>query len=124
MTTPYRQPVHLGCPRCRGALEERSAGQLRVLACPTCRGLWLAHEAVTQFLVVTDAELQAIGMTDAGTFRPEPAVLVLPRLCPRCARQMKRERLARAGVTVDVCRAHGMWFDPGELRAFVAALQG
>lgn len=95
-----------------------------MLACPTCRGLWLAHEAVTQFLVVTDAELQAIGMTDAGTFRPEPIVLVLPRLCPRCARQMKRELLARAGVTVDVCRAHGMWFDPGELRAFVAALRG
>jgi hypothetical protein len=85
--------------------------------------MWLAHEAVTGFLLATDQELDRVGLADGGLVRPEPAMLVHPLPCPRCAHPMKREPLARAGVTVDLCRAHGMWFDAGELRAFLRALR-
>ncbi|HTE51714.1 MAG TPA: zf-TFIIB domain-containing protein [Kofleriaceae bacterium] len=123
MSSPYRATPQLGCPRCRAFLDQRSAGQLRVLGCAPCRGMWLAHESVTRFLVASDEELETVSLADTGTFRPEPTMLVHPRLCPRCVRPMKRESLSRARVTVDLCPAHGMWFDAGELRAFVAALR-
>jgi Zn-finger nucleic acid-binding protein len=36
--------------------------------------------------------------------------------CPGCARLMNRQNFGRrSGVVVDVCRAHGVWFDAGEL---------
>lgn len=93
------------------------------LVCAPCRGMWLPHGSVTEFLVASDAELERASRVDGGDVRPEPMVLVYPLSCPRCGREMKREPLARAKVIIDLCAAHGMWFDTGELRAFVGALR-
>jgi Zn-finger nucleic acid-binding protein len=120
---PYRSPPLRACPRCRNSLARRTAGKARVDVCGPCRGFWLAHSSITEFLVASDADLDSAGLADAGTIRPEPQLLFHPRSCPRCSRPMKREALARAGVTVDLCAAHGMWFDAGELRAFITALR-
>ena len=43
------------------------------------------------------------------TVADEPSAL----MCPVCQTQMIVER--NHGTAVDVCRAHGMWFDLGEL---------
>jgi Zn-finger nucleic acid-binding protein len=34
---------------------------------------------------------------------------------------MRRERVANAGVDIDICDAHGAWFDASELRAIARA---
>jgi len=39
------------------------------------------------------------------------------RPCPICGQMMAVE--ARQGVSIDVCAAHGMWLDNGELRPLV-----
>lgn len=45
--------------------------------------------------------------------------------CPSCEAPMHRTRvLAGSGVIVDVCAAHGVWFDPGEVDRLRAALLG
>ena len=36
--------------------------------------------------------------------------------CPTCGKSMNRQAFGRiSGVVVDVCKNHGVWFDPGEL---------
>ena len=38
------------------------------------------------------------------------------RKCPTCHEMMARRNYGRrSGVIVDICRAHGIWFDPDEL---------
>jgi Zn-finger nucleic acid-binding protein len=124
VSSPYRAPLLRACPRCRAQLEPRSVGAVSFAMCAPCRGMWLPHASVTGFLVASESELERASQVDLGRVRPEPIVLVHPLACPRCARPMKREPLARAQVTIDLCTAHGMWFDAGELRAFVSALRG
>lgn len=43
--------------------------------------------------------------------------------CPKCYQPMKREWIARAHFEIDICDAHGVFFDRGEL-AQVAFLVG
>ena len=36
--------------------------------------------------------------------------------CPVCAKVMNRQAYGRvSGIVLDVCKAHGLWFDAGEL---------
>ena len=37
--------------------------------------------------------------------------------CPVCKQRMKLEKLD--GVHVDICEAHGVWLDKGEIEALV-----
>jgi Zn-finger nucleic acid-binding protein len=47
----------------------------------------------------------------------------IERPCPECGEAMRRLRFPRdSRVTVDECKAHGVWFDPDELAASVSAL--
>jgi Zn-finger nucleic acid-binding protein len=40
--------------------------------------------------------------------------------CPACKGVMNRVHFAhRSGIVVNVCRAHGTWFDTGELTAVI-----
>lgn len=42
-------------------------------------------------------------------------------LCPVCGARLEIER--ESGVSVDVCRDHGVWLDAGELETIVARLR-
>ena len=44
--------------------------------------------------------------------------------CPTCGKSMNRQAFGRiSGVVVDVCRDHGVWFDPGELSEVLAFIE-
>jgi Zn-finger nucleic acid-binding protein len=44
--------------------------------------------------------------------------------CPDCGKIMNRVNFARhSGVVVDVCKAHGTWFDKDELRQILEFIQ-
>jgi hypothetical protein len=46
------------------------------------------------------------------------------RPCPRCKKMMNRVNFAKySGVVLDVCRAHGTYFDRDELHRVVAFIQ-
>ena len=54
-----------------------------------------------------------------GRELPRQALLALVR-CPHCPNVMERVRFAdRASLVVDVCPAHGIWLDAGELVSIV-----
>lgn len=44
------------------------------------------------------------------------------RACPDCGGALVVTPVLDARVTIDVCDAHGAWFDPREMRAVIAAM--
>lgn len=111
------------CPRCRETLVATGAVD-GVSFCAKCGGVF-ADVAATQRIVSTmDRVLLEIGF-QAGfgkeRKRHEPRELT----CPECLIAMQMQRIESAACTVDVCPAHGTWFDTGELedvmRAFTRA---
>ncbi len=95
------------CPRCAAELVVRDDDGTVVAACPSGHGLLVTHRALTELAAAT-----ADGPREADA----PAVA-----CPRCGEPMTARTFARgASVVVDVCDAHGTWFDAGELRAAAA----
>ncbi len=107
------------CPRCVVALSVRELDELHLDDCHQCGGTFVDRAALEQLL--TDrrgvrAE-SVLGAYDTGGDGPLPvppgAVYVK---CPDCTTVMNRKMFAQgAKVIVDVCRAHGTWFDQHEL---------
>jgi Zn-finger nucleic acid-binding protein len=120
----------LACPRCPPSedarLAARQLGRTRLSECPRCGGTWL--DAHTVAALVSEHDQQAAlrtalpGLAGPGAVAPKgPEAVVRYLQCPSCARLMNRQNFGRrSGVVVDVCRAHGVWFDAGELSAVVA----
>ena len=119
---PYRSPgavVGPPCPRCAGvALTRRPLADTSVDECPRCRGVFVAPKVVER--IAKDLSLRA---AISDTFASGPVVEPLgvnALRCPRCGIGMRRQELARdAKVYIDVCGAHGTWFDARELPAMV-----
>jgi Zn-finger nucleic acid-binding protein len=129
--TPTEHP----CPACGGEhpLDSRTLGTppVGILECRACAGLWIGvetFEVLTDRMKVEAAKQVAEAPTGA---RPsgspgKPTVAApgrqgpLYRSCPMCKTMMARRNYAHtSGVIVDVCNAHGTWFDAGELQALL-----
>jgi Zn-finger nucleic acid-binding protein len=111
------------CPRCEKPLRARRVGDIVIDECRDCAGLFLDQIAIKR--VVTDrAQARAEALLGA---LPRAQTTVLPKpgqrmyvKCPSCKILMNRKLFAAgAGVIVDVCRAHGTFFDAGELPAII-----
>jgi len=103
----------LRCPRCTGRLEPAALGAARVEQCARCLGCFV-HTADFGELVEREEAGQTLELPRTGEL-PRQAVLALVR-CPHCPREMDRARFdQRAELVIDVCPAHGIWLDAGEL---------
>lgn len=108
----------LTCPRCEEALEARLLADTLVDQCSQCGGMFLDHEVLHG--VLDDHQRQAplrqrLLQLPAAADLPDPRQVVYLR-CPECATFMNRRNPAhRSGIIVDVCAAHGVWFDDREL---------
>ena len=114
------------CPACpaRPALVARLVGEVLLDECGTCHGLWLDSGAVDRIVrqrsEQATAPLREMGapMADlqhrAVAGPPPQRRMYLG--CPDCSTVMNRVNFARrSGIILDVCRAHGTWFDADEL---------
>lgn len=106
------------CPRCPTHMAPRQVGDLVIDECGSCLGLFLDHVAIER--VVTDRQqsrAEALVNTlpsAAPTAQPPGGKLYVK--CPICSVVMNRKLFATgSGVIIDVCRAHGAFFDVGEL---------
>ncbi len=120
------RPAGGTCPDCSAALVAREAGVVGFSECARCGGLFLTKAAFDA--VVKDAATRA-HVRAAGPEAATPAASLARgfhyRKCPICRAFMARTNYAGgSGVIVDVCRAHGVWFDRGELTAVVDFLEG
>jgi len=82
--------------------------------CPQCGGEYSTHKTLRRLL---DVHTAPSGTRAAPYERPSPlSKPVQYRKCPACSEVMFRKNfLESSGVVVDVCSAHGVWFDRGEL---------
>ncbi len=111
------------CPRCSIPLRARLVGDIVIDECSQCLGLFLDRVAIKR---VIEDRAQARAQALLGEL-PRPETRMAPRpgekmyvKCPSCQVMMTRKQFATgAGVVVDVCKAHGTFFDAGELPAIV-----
>lgn len=108
------------CPACDGALEKHEHGYV-LCGCTTCGGIFadtatakMVHDGMRKHLLAA-----AAGNIEADASRRE-APAEAERRCPVCQRAMTVH--VWHGVNVDVCDAHGVWFDRGELAAVAMRL--
>jgi Zn-finger nucleic acid-binding protein len=107
------------CPRCNVPLAIRQLGDLQLDDCPKCGGTFVDRHAL-ETLVGEKRAARAdsvLGAYDTGGDAPlpQPAGAFYIK-CPDCGQTMNRRTFATgARVIVDICRAHGTWFDQHEL---------
>ena len=117
----------LKCPRCAVDMSSVKIGAAPVRECGRCEGLWL--DAAVFQLICADREQQSIVLGDGVPATahqaavPEIRVRYIP--CPHCQQLMNRINFAKcSNVVVDVCKAHGTWFDRDELRQIIEFIRG
>jgi Zn-finger nucleic acid-binding protein len=87
--------------------------------CARCLGCFTGAaefgELLTRDEAGSEVGLRRFVPLPPGKELPRQILLALVR-CPRCGREMERARFAReATIIIDVCPAHGVWLDAGEL---------
>jgi Zn-finger nucleic acid-binding protein len=97
-------------------------GATKVLECSRCEGIWADKVSLDE--ICADRERQAAVLGMPSHLPPEPAGDVEQNIryipCPVCKKLMNRVNFAHCShVIVDVCSAHGTWFDKDELRRIV-----
>ena len=120
---PLLDATDAPCPRCRKPLEAAAGGEgvwedARVHECPRCGGMFVPREVLADILCraessgpLPDAQRGRVTALDQVRYVP----------CPLCHTSMNRMNFGKSsGVIVDVCRAHGTWFDAGELTRVIA----
>ncbi len=107
------------CPGCQVSMLRGDIGGIPLHECGRCYGLWL--DAPTFERICRDSEKQAVvAAAKPSLGAPVSAGPVRYVRCPQCESLMNRVNFANcSGVIVDVCRAHGTWFDHNELHRIV-----
>ena len=104
------------CPACNEPALALELDGVEIDLCPACAGIWLDEE-----------EIAWLARRSEDASRPLADALLKgevgaagKRRCPRCNRIMLLEILS--AVELDRCPVgHGLWFDSGEVEAFLAA---
>jgi len=114
------------CPACGKPLAASQVGDLETRACLACGGLWLDRTVFEQLGTSRERQGAVLGALPAPPVPPVAALEpVQYRPCPACGQRMNRVNYARrSGVVLDVCKAHGLWFDRDELRRLLAFIAG
>jgi Zn-finger nucleic acid-binding protein len=137
---PLLDPTDAPCPRCdtplrvfgfgtasSEALPDDALSDLPMHECTACGGMFVSQTTLDAIIKREspgpDGQAALGGALTAGARHAPPVASSGPRLdvvryvkCPLCHELMNRNNFGkRSGVIVDVCRAHGVWFDKGEL---------
>ncbi|ACY17190.1 zf-TFIIB domain-containing protein [Haliangium ochraceum] len=110
------EPRH--CPRCETPeLVGRLVDDVLLDECPDCYGIYLDSNALERIIADRRGARAdtVLGATPRKTLMPTPEGPAYVK-CPDCDTRMNRRIFAPgSGVVIDVCRAHGTWFDANEL---------
>lgn len=131
----------MNCPCCSEPLTALRADDAVVHGCASCRGLWLDNalcralvgnslpDAVRDLIHTVspvappDTSATASGYREPARVDPSTST---ERLCPVCRAELDAyvTNPERYGIRVrlDVCAAHGSWFDRGEAWALLQAI--
>lgn len=113
----------LPCPGCKGEMKGATLGATALFECGACHGTWLDADTFRHLCVDREERGAIAALVGAGAkggpVATGGAVRYVP--CPLCKRVMNRENFGkRSGVIIDVCKGHGVWFEPRELQSVMA----
>jgi Zn-finger nucleic acid-binding protein len=118
------------CPACADGtvLRGRLAGDILLDECPGCHGIFLDAAALERIIQEREGHsVEAVAGVAAGGAEtielppPNPRGRAMYIKCPDCENVMNRRNFGKSsGIIVDVCRAHGTWFDANELPLVIA----
>jgi len=113
------QPSSTACPACRTAMARVTIGDLTLLECAACDGVWIAAAEFER--ICADHEAQGAVLHRWNSRAAAPAsTRVRYRPCVTCGKMMNRVNFGHlSGIVIDVCRGHGTFLDAGELHAIV-----
>ncbi|HEY5240764.1 MAG TPA: zf-TFIIB domain-containing protein [Polyangiaceae bacterium] len=105
----------LACPRCAVGLFETRVGDFVLDGCGVCGGIWIDNEC-TRALIL-DAVPKVVALADRAEQHATERADVQPDVpCPVCRSTLRRVREPRSSVDLDICNAHGTWFDAHEIQ--------
>ena len=110
----------MDCPVCREVMITLELNEVEIDHCLVCGGIWLDAGELEMLLGDSDkakAMLASFKSADDGGAEK-------PRKCPICLKKMEKVLVGptEKHVLIDRCRrAHGLWFDKGEVHAIFAA---
>jgi Zn-finger nucleic acid-binding protein len=110
------------CPRCREPLYIGHASGVTLHGCGRCGGVWLGSACARRIAEVLPGDAIELAGRVSRNAKGEITTLA-PVACPICSAPMTRTRAAAAGVDLDVCGAHGTWYDRHELEQIAVALE-
>lgn len=115
---PLFDPTDAPCPRCRTPLDGSPVADEPMHECARCGGIFVGRASLERILARAEVG-GPLGDIPARTAKALEHVTYVR--CPLCHASMNRVSFGPAsGVVVDICKAHGTWFDPGELTRVVA----
>lgn len=113
---PLLDPTDAPCPRCSTPLEAALGAawdDARLHECPRCGGIFVPRDELAEILCRAE---RSGPIAEARRTRVVALEQVKYLPCPLCHTPMNRVNFGKSsGVIVDVCGAHGTWFDGGEL---------
>lgn len=103
------------CPRCGVGLNLLQIAETSLRECKKCDGLWADVETFEN--ICAEKEKQSAVLSFIGNrVEHKLSEKVKYVACPDCKQLMNRNNFARSsGVILDICKAHGVWFDSNEL---------
>ncbi|QDU88451.1 hypothetical protein Pla175_18290 [Pirellulimonas nuda] len=109
------------CPRCQLTLQETDYEGQHVYFCTNCWGYWMEKSQLDAIVAdkstrFSGAEKRVVRQA-VGAGNPAHAAESTPAPCPVCQKAMQKTTYTQAcPVELDLCRAHGVWLDAGELK--------
>lgn len=111
-------PLGMPCPRCVQGMRDVEASGLKLSQCPRCGGAWVTADVTAAMRRTTNEDLrEQVNRGEVFALAKPPRQ---PLACPVCKATMECVGMAQTVHEVDVCKAHGTWFDRTELNAFMA----
>jgi Zn-finger nucleic acid-binding protein len=112
------QPTSRPCPACRETLARVVLGDLVLLECPSCDGVWVDASDFDRICADREARSAVLGRPRRTSPEKPARPAVHYRPCVVCGKMMNRVNFGRvSGTVIDVCRGHGTFLDRGELHA-------
>lgn len=106
------------CPRCSVAMRGLKIGDFSLVGCTRCNGTFVPHEVFEMMQERSDRIVIPTDFARRAELAQEQVVRYVR--CPVCRNLMNRANFARiSGVIIDICKGHGIWFDPGEMEKIV-----
>ena len=113
----------MNCPRCGNELQPKNIGDVPVMECLNCHGVWFERGELEQ---VADQAAPDLAWMDFELWKDQELFNVAESAlkCPNDEQGLAAIHYGETGVVVDHCvKCGGVWLDAGEFEHLIQALE-